>query len=59
ASHLAGLQVKRLVDAALGADEEEAGRIDDALKPLFDALFVEPNPIPLKGGMGSMWGPVG
>lgn len=59
ASHLAGLQVKRLVEAALGADEEEAGRIDDALQPLFDALFVEPNPIPLKAGMSTMWGPVG
>ena len=59
AAHLAGPQVKRLVEAALVDDEAEAVRIDDALSPLFDALFVEPSPMPLKAGMGSMWGPVG
>jgi 4-hydroxy-tetrahydrodipicolinate synthase len=59
ASHLVGNQVRRLVEAAATEDEEEAVRLDDALTPLFDALFVEPNPMPLKAGMGSMWGPVG
>lgn len=59
AAHLAGSQVKRLVEVAAAGDEEEAVRIDDALGPLFGALFVEPNPMPLKAGMGSMWGPVG
>jgi 4-hydroxy-tetrahydrodipicolinate synthase len=59
ATHLAGSQVKRLVDASASGDEEEAARIDEALTPLFDALFIEPNPMPLKAGMGSMWGPVG
>jgi 4-hydroxy-tetrahydrodipicolinate synthase len=59
ASHLVGLQVKKLVEAAAAGDEQEAARIDDLLTPLFDALFIEPNPMPLKAGMGSMWGPVG
>lgn len=59
ATHLVGSTVKRLVEAALVGDEEEAARIDEALMPLCDALFVEPNPMPLKAGMGSMWGPVG
>jgi dihydrodipicolinate synthase/N-acetylneuraminate lyase len=26
---------------------------------LFDALFLEPNPIPLKGILNKVWGPVG
>jgi 4-hydroxy-tetrahydrodipicolinate synthase len=59
ASHLAGPQIKRLVEAALAGAEEEADRIEEALSPLFGALFLEPNPMPLKAGMASMWGPVG
>ncbi len=59
ASHLVGATVKSLVKAALAGDEEEATRIDEGLMPLYDALFIEPNPMPLKAGMGSMWGPVG
>ncbi len=59
ASHLAGPQITRLVEASLAGDEEEAAAVDTALTPLYDALFVEPNPMPLKAGMGSMWGPVG
>ena len=59
ASHLAGPQMARLVEAATTGEEDVAFRIDEALAPLYDALFVEPNPIPLKAGMSSMWGPVG
>jgi dihydrodipicolinate synthase/N-acetylneuraminate lyase len=29
------------------------------LQPLFSALFLEPNPMPLKAGMNALWGPVG
>ena len=27
--------------------------------PLFDALFVEPSPMPLKGALSATWGNVG
>jgi len=58
-SHLAGPQIQRLVQAIENGDDEEAERIDVALAPLATALFAEPNPMPLKAGMGSMWGRVG
>jgi len=59
ASHLVGPQVKRLVQAARRGDEGLARKIDDALSPLYAALFVEPNPMPVKAAMNRWWGPVG
>ncbi len=59
ASHLAGPQVRRLVQAARADNQSEAGKVHDALMPLFDALFVEPNPMPVKAAMAATWGPVG
>lgn len=59
ASHLAGRQISRMVEAAATGDEIEAARIDELLAPLYEALFIEPSPMPLKAGMSSMWGPVG
>jgi 4-hydroxy-tetrahydrodipicolinate synthase len=59
AAHLVGPQIRRLLDAVMAGDEDEAARIDEALAPLIAALFAEPNPIPLKGGMSAWWGSVG
>lgn len=59
ASHLAGPQVRRLVEAAASGDEAMARKLHDGLTPLFDALFVEPNPMPLKAGMAKLWADVG
>jgi len=59
ASHIVGPQIRRLVTAASDGDNEEAARIDTELQPLFNALFLEPNPMPLKAGMNALWGPVG
>ena len=59
ASHLAGAQIARMVEAVIAGDEAEASRIEHLLTPLFDGLFVEPSPMPLKAAMSSMWGPVG
>jgi 4-hydroxy-tetrahydrodipicolinate synthase len=41
-------QLRHLCDAALAGRAEEAERIDARLQPLFDALFLESNPIPVK-----------
>ena len=59
ASHLVGPQMARLVTAVIEGEGEEAAKIEEFLAPLFEALFIEPNPMPLKAGMSSMWGPVG
>jgi 4-hydroxy-tetrahydrodipicolinate synthase len=59
ASHLAGLQVARLAAAAAGGELAEARRLHLALAPLFRALFLEPNPMPVKAAMDELWAPVG
>jgi 4-hydroxy-tetrahydrodipicolinate synthase len=59
AAHLAGPQIKRMVTAAVSGDHDEAQRLHDGLSPLFAALFLEPNPMPLKAGMNALWGKVG
>jgi len=59
AAHLAGIQVARLVAAAAEGRLDEARRLHLALAPLFRALFLEPNPIPVKAAMDELWAPVG
>ncbi len=59
AAHFVGPQLRRLLDAVKAGDDDEAARIDEALAPLIAALFAEPSPIPLKGGMSAWWGSVG
>jgi len=44
-------ETKRLVAAARRGDLAEARRLQRALLPLMDALFAEPNPVPLKAAM--------
>ncbi|MBU1493100.1 MAG: 4-hydroxy-tetrahydrodipicolinate synthase [Actinobacteria bacterium] len=59
ATHLAGRQVAEMVAAALAGDWDRARALHLALAPLFQALFVEPNPQPVKGGLNAFWEPVG
>lgn len=59
ASHLAGPQIAAMVAAAAAGDWEEARRRHLALAPLFEACFLEPNPIPVKAALGATWKPVG
>lgn len=59
AAHLAGDTVKAMVDAAVRGDDDEADRLNAVLGPLVDALFLEPNPMPLKAGLDLAWDPVG
>lgn len=59
ASHLVGNQMKRLVEAAAGGDEGTARKLHDGLSPLFEALFAEPSPMPLKAGLSKLWADVG
>lgn len=59
ASHLVGEQIQSMTTAARDKEYEEARRIHDRLLPLFESLFVEPNPMPLKGALSELWRPVG
>ncbi len=59
ASHLAGRRIKEMIAAVKGDDSGRADEIDDALMPLFEALFLEPNPMPVKAAMNRWWEPVG
>ncbi len=59
ASHLAGPQVKRMVESARRGDLGTATKVHQELLPLFAALFLEPNPMPVKAALGAVWEPVG
>ncbi len=59
ASHLVGPQIKEMITALRSGDEPRARKIDAALNPLFEALFLEPNPMPVKAAMDRWWEPVG
>jgi 4-hydroxy-tetrahydrodipicolinate synthase len=59
AAHLVGLQIRRMVRAFLDGDPSTARALHLAMTPLFRALFLEPNPIPLKAAMNRWWAPVG
>jgi 4-hydroxy-tetrahydrodipicolinate synthase len=59
ASHLAGNEVAEMVGAALSGDWERATALHLALAPLCKALFMEPNPMPVKAGLNDLWDAVG
>ncbi len=59
ASHLAGTKVAEMVAAALSGDWARALALHLALAPLCKALFMEPNPMPVKAGLNALWEPVG
>ena len=59
ASHLAGDQIRAMIEAAMADKDDEADRLHQGLMPLFTALFVEPSPMPLKAGLSLAWDVVG
>lgn len=48
ASHLVGRQISEMLAAAAAGQIEEARRLEARLMPLFNVLFIETNPIPVK-----------
>lgn len=58
-SHLAGREISAMVDAVIDGDDAKATELHELLMPLNDALFLEPNPMPLKGGLTAYWDSVG
>jgi len=59
ASHLAGVEIAKMVDAVIAGDDDTAMEIDELLEPLIAALFSEPSPMPLKAGLTAYWDSVG
>ncbi len=51
ASHVAGERMREMWDAAQGGDLERAREIDAGLRPLYEALAVTTNPIPIKAAL--------
>jgi 4-hydroxy-tetrahydrodipicolinate synthase len=51
ASHLVGPQIRQMIDLIETGDVPAARKIHDSLSPLFNALFVTSNPIPLKAAL--------
>jgi 4-hydroxy-tetrahydrodipicolinate synthase len=48
ASHLIGIQIKDMIEKFLNHENQKAANIHRHLLPLIDALFVIPNPMPIK-----------
>ncbi|MGZ4132912.1 MAG: 4-hydroxy-tetrahydrodipicolinate synthase [Actinomycetota bacterium] len=51
ASHLVGPQIRHMVDLIGSGDVPAARKLHESLSPLFNALFVTSNPIPLKAAL--------
>ena len=51
ASHVAGDRMREMWEAAKGGNLERAGEIDAGLRPLYEALAVTTNPIPIKAAL--------
>lgn len=59
AAHLAGREIKQMVEAFAAGRVGEAAALHGRLLPLFQACFCAPNPIPLKAALGLLGLPAG
>ena len=50
-SHVAGLQIKSMIDAFVSGDVTGAAGLHCQLLPLFKAAFITTNPIPIKAAL--------
>ncbi len=59
ASHLVGTQIKNMIEKFLAGETQEAASIHHHLLPLINALFVIPNPMPIKYALNYVGFPAG
>jgi 4-hydroxy-tetrahydrodipicolinate synthase len=59
ASHLVGPQIHQMIELIQTGDVPAARKIHEALSPLFNALFITSNPIPLKAALEMLGLPAG
>lgn len=59
ASHIVGREIRQMIEDFFAGRKKEAAEIHERLTPLFKALFVEPNPSPVKAALELSGFPVG
>lgn len=59
ASHVVGREMKEMMEAFLAGDVARAAALHRKLLPLFEGLFMAPNPVPVKTALNLMGIPVG
>jgi len=59
ASHLVGPQIRQMIELIETGDVAAARKIHETLSPLFNALFITSNPIPLKAALEMLGRPAG
>ncbi len=59
ASHLVGPQIRRMIELIETGDVPAARKLHEDLSPLFNALFVTSNPIPVKAALEMVGRPCG
>jgi 4-hydroxy-tetrahydrodipicolinate synthase len=59
ASHLVGIQIKDMMEKSLNGKVQEAAKIHRHLLPLVNALFIVPNPMPVKWALNHIGFSVG
>ncbi len=59
ASHIAGRRIREMIALVRAGEADRAQRIDDELRPLYEALSVTTNPIPLKAALNLLGHDVG
>jgi 4-hydroxy-tetrahydrodipicolinate synthase len=59
ASHLVGSRIREMISLARAGSLDQAQQIDDELRPLYEALAVTTNPIPVKAALNLLGHDVG
>lgn len=59
AAHLVGDRIRRMIELIEGGDVPAARKLHEELTPLFNALFITSNPIPVKTALELVGRPVG
>ncbi len=59
ASHLVGPQIRQMIELIGSGDVAAARKIHEDLSPLFNALFITSNPIPVKAALQMLGRPAG
>ena len=59
AAHLVGGRIRQMIDLIASGDIPAARKIHEELTPLFNALFITSNPIPVKTALGLVGRPAG
>jgi 4-hydroxy-tetrahydrodipicolinate synthase len=58
-AHVVGERIRRMIELLEGGDVPAARKLHEELTPLFDAMFITSNPIPVKAAMSLIGQPVG